>query len=428
MTHQAMYGQEETLVGKLRTFGMKHKSKTRVTVLWLVVAGGMRSTTTEEWLLPLLRGFRFHPPEEEMVNLLRKKMEGQGSQTMPEIDYKPWNLSDNESISLFLRFLKQMMRGKASQACHIIPEIDVCKYEPSDLAELLFPDSPYQPRMWFSFSRPHYKSINSLRYNRATKKGFWKITGKPREIKSQQLSKSVTCKKRTLTFHEGRVSKSTKTDWVMQEYYLIQTEPGSIPNQLTDPGIGGYVASNSEDDQAPENNMIPEADRHLADKEPEHDLPGSGNHDAGEPGGCVSSDCDDMIQELSAQPGEYLDLPFPPPEPPEPGNASVPSPIGNNDSSLPYKNNITTTYDSKPVSNTASNFKNQTKDERTSEVYSQPEEDPESFLQLKLDDYTWLSRILQPEQGNLLHANNSIGCNELQSPYPETAALFPQSS
>ncbi|PQM42003.1 NAC domain-containing protein 74-like [Prunus yedoensis var. nudiflora] len=47
-----------------------------------------------------------------------------------------------------------------------------------------------------------------------------------------------------------------------------------------------------------------------------------------------------MIQELSAQPGEYLDLPFPPPEPPEPGNASVPSPIGNNDSSLPNKNNI----------------------------------------------------------------------------------------
>ncbi|KAI5345994.1 hypothetical protein L3X38_013873 [Prunus dulcis] len=454
-----MYVQEETLVGKLRTFGMKHKSKTRVTVLWLVVAGGMRSTTTEEWLLPLLRGFRFHPPEEEMVNLLRKKMEGQGSQTMPEIDYEPWNLPDNESISLFLRFLKQMMQGKASQACHIIPEIDVCKYEPSDLAELLFPDSPYQPRMWFSFSRPHYKSIKSLRYNRATKKGFWKITGKPREIKSQQLSKSVTCKKRTLTFHEGRVSMSKKTDWVMQEYYLTQTEPGSIPNQLSDfvlcrmknksahyesdnkklkddsicdesadPGIGGYMTSNSEDDQAPANNMILEADRHLADKELEHDLPGSGNHDAGEPGGCVSSDCDDMVQGLSAQPGEYLDLPFPPPEPPEPGNASVPSPIGNNDSSLPNKNNITTNYDSKPVSNTASNFKNQTKDERKSEVYSQPEEDLESFLQLKLDDYTWLSRILQPEQGNLLHANNSIGCNELQSPYPETAALFPQSS
>lgn len=68
------------------------------------------------------------------MNLLRKKMEGQGSQTMPEIDYEPWNLPDNESISLFLRFLKQMMQGKASQACHIIPQIDVCKYEPSDLA------------------------------------------------------------------------------------------------------------------------------------------------------------------------------------------------------------------------------------------------------------------------------------------------------
>ncbi|XP_021822619.1 NAC domain-containing protein 68-like isoform X1 [Prunus avium] len=509
----------------------------------------MRSTTTEEWLLPLLRGFRFHPTEEEMVNLLRKKMEGQSSQAMPEIDYKPWNLPDNESVSLFLRFLKQMMQGKASQACHIIPEIDVCKYEPSDLAELLFPDSPYQPRMWFSFSRPHYKSINSLRYNRATKKGFWKITGKPREIKSQQLSKSVTCKKRTLTFHEGRVSKSTKTDWVMQEYYLTKTESGSIPNQLSDfvlcrmknksahyesdnkklkdasicdesadPGIGGYMASNSEADQAPANNMIPEADRHLADKELEHDLPGSGNHDAGEPGGCVSSDCDDMIQEqehldspspppelprphqlpqlgnvhgstgdyiasisdnqvaaihhmiteeeellafkelervllgsgnpddgepgscvsdvlqeLCAPLGEDLDSPVPPPGPPELGNApdvysdecsSWPSQIEDNDSSLPNKNNIPTNYDSKPVSNTASNFENQTKDERIPEVYSQSEENLQWFFRsLEVEDYTLPSSILYAEQGDGLHANNFIGCNESQC-----AALFPQSS
>ncbi|PQQ20981.1 NAC domain-containing protein 68 [Prunus yedoensis var. nudiflora] len=439
------------------------------------VEGGM-STTTEESVLDLLPKFRFHPSEEEMVNLLKNKVEGQDSQAMPdEIVYKPRDLPDNESIQLFRCFLKRMMQGKASQS---IPEIDVYKYEPWDLAELMFPDSPYQPRAWFSFSRPDYKYANSPRCNRATGKGFWKITGKPRQVKSRQLPKSVTCKKRTLTFHEGRVSKSRNTGWVRQEYYLTPTDPGSNPNQLSgfvlcrmknkstdnesdnkkqqdvsicvesaDPGITGCMASNSELDQAAGIHLIPEAEEHLTYKELEHVLLGSGNQNDGEPGGFVSSDFDDMIQELCAKGGEYLDSPspperprqhqlpqlgnvplcaqlgeeldspFPPPGPPELGNApyvytdecsSWPSPIGDNDSSLPNKNSIPTNYDSKPVSNTASNFENQT---RSSEVYSQAEENLESFFrQFELE-------------GDFLHANNYIGCNESQS-----ATLFPRSS
>ncbi|ONH94396.1 hypothetical protein PRUPE_7G014100 [Prunus persica] len=498
-------------------------------------------STTEESVLDLLPKFRFHPSEEEMVNLLKNKVEGQDSQAMPdEIVDKPWDLPDNESIQLFCRFLKRMMQGKASQS---IPEIDVYKYEPWDLAELMFPDSPYQPRAWFSFSRPDYKYANSSRCNRATGKGFWKITGKPRQVKSRQLPKSVTCKKRTLTFHEGRVSKSRNTGWVRQEYYLTPTDPGSNPNQLSgfvlcrmknkstdnesddkkqqdvsicvesaDPGIAGCMASNSELDQAAGIHLIPEAEEHLTYKELEHVLLGSGNQNDGEPNGFVSSDFDDMIQELCAKGGEYLDSPspperphqhqlpqlgnvpvtgdyvgsnsnnqaaainhmiphpedfltykelehvlgtcnpdagepggcvssnmlqklcaqlgeeldspIPPPGPPELGNAtyvytdecsSWPSPIGDNDSSLPNKNSIPTnyeskpvSYDSKPVSNTASNFENQT---RISEVYSQAEENLESFFrQFELE-------------GDFLHANNYIGCNESQS-----ATLFPQSS
>ncbi|CAL9024408.1 unnamed protein product [Prunus brigantina] len=492
-------------------------------------------STTEESVLDLLPKFRFHPSEEEMVNLLKNKVEGQDSQAMPdEIVDKPWDLPDNESIQLFGRFLKRMMQGKASQS---IPEIDVNKYEPWDLAaELMFPDSPYQPRAWFSFSRPEYKYANSPRCNRATGKGFWKITGKPRQVKSRQLPKSVTCKKRTLTFHEGRVSKSRNTGWVRQEYYLTPTDPGSNPNQLSgfvlcrmknkstdnesdnkkqqdvsicvesaDPGIAGCMASNSELDQAAGIHLIPDAEEHLTYKELEHVLLGSGNQNDGEPGGFVSSDFDDMIQELCAKGGECLDSPspperphqhqlpqlgnvpvtgdyigsnsnnqaaaihhmipqpedflaykelehflstcnpdagepggcvssnmlqklcallgeelgspIPPPGPPELGNApyvytdecsSLLSPIGDNDSSLPNKNSIPTNYDSKPVSNTASNFENQT---RISEVYSQAEENLESFFrQFELE-------------GDFLHANNYIGCNESQS-----TTLFPQIS
>ncbi|KAL6290619.1 hypothetical protein ACE6H2_008129 [Prunus campanulata] len=436
---------------------------------------GSSSTTTEAWALDLLRGFRYHPPEDEMVNLLKKQLEGQGSQAMLEIEDKPWDLPDDESIQLFLRFSKKMMQGKASQACHIIPEIDFYKYEPWELAGLMLPDSPYQTRMWLCFSRPDHKYANSPRCNRLTEKGFWKITGKPREIKSRQLSKSVTCKKRTLTFHLGRPSKSSKTGWVKQEYSLTSTVPGSNlsalvllrmkyksadyesdiiqelcaqlgldspspppepprPQQLPQlgnvPGTGDSLASNSDNQVAAIHHMITEEEELLAFKELERVLLGSGNPDDGEPGSCVSSD---VLQELCAPLGEDLDSPVPPPGSPELRNApdvysdecrSSPSQIEDNGSSLPNKNNIPTNYDSKPVSNTASNFENQTKDERIPEVYSESEENLQWFFRsLEVEEYTLPSSILYAGQGDVLHANNFIGCNESQY-----AALFPQSS
>lgn len=86
--------------------------------------------TTEAWVLDLLPEFRFHPSDEKMVNLLWKKINGKDCQVMAEINYKRWDLPDNESIQLFLRFLKQLMQGKAS----IIPEIDYYNHEPWDLA------------------------------------------------------------------------------------------------------------------------------------------------------------------------------------------------------------------------------------------------------------------------------------------------------
>ncbi|KAI5316735.1 hypothetical protein L3X38_036442 [Prunus dulcis] len=402
-------------------------------------------STKEESVLDLLPKFRFHPSEEEMVNLLKNKVEGQDSQAMPdEIVDKPWDLPDNESIQLFCRFLKRMMQGKTSQS---IPEIDVYKYEPWDLAELMFPDSPYQPRAWFSFSRPDYKSANSPRCNRATGKGFWKITGKPRQAKSRQLPKSVTCKKRTLTFHEGRVSKSRNTGWVRQEYYLTPTDPDSNLNQLSgfvlsrmknkstdnesdnkkhqdvsvcvesaDPGIAGCMASNSELDQAAGIHLISDAEEHVTYKELEHVLLGSGNQNDGEPGGFVSSDFDDMIQELCAKGGEYLDLPSPPPElprqrqPPQLGNVPVTGDyIGSNSNNqaaainhmipdpeelLAYKElervlGSCNPDDGEPGACVSSNM--------LQKVYSQAEENLESFFrQFELEDY--ILRHLCPGQ------------------------------
>ncbi|XP_016652227.1 PREDICTED: uncharacterized protein LOC107881834 isoform X2 [Prunus mume] len=160
--------------------------------------------------------------------------------------------------------------------------------------------------------------------------------------------------------------------------YLDSPSPPERPHQHQLPQLGNvpvtsdYIGSYSNNQAAAINHMIPHPEDFLAYKELEHVL-GTCNPDAGEPSGCVSSN---MLQKLCAQLGEELDSPIPPPGPPELGNApyvyidecsSWPSPIGDNDSSLPNKNSIPTNYDSKPVSNTASNFENQT---RISEVQS----------------------------------------------------------
>ncbi|KAM3016995.1 hypothetical protein FF2_000941 [Malus domestica] len=73
------------------------------------------------------------------------------------------------------------------------------------------------------------RSFNITHCNRATDQGFYKITGKEREIRAEE-SKAVIGKKKILTFH---VPKAKKTDWVVYEYYLIKIEVGSKSTKLT---------------------------------------------------------------------------------------------------------------------------------------------------------------------------------------------------
>ncbi|XP_021824339.1 protein NTM1-like 9 [Prunus avium] len=128
--------------------------------------------------------------------------------------------TEEELVSHYLREKKQVD--------HIIPEIDICKHEPWDVPGLyagLFtePESPYQDM--FFFSPRVYEYNNSARIERTTALGFWKITGKERVIKAR----GSTGRKKTLTFYEGRVRQSKKTNWVMYEYYLVEDEANPNP-------------------------------------------------------------------------------------------------------------------------------------------------------------------------------------------------------
>lgn len=136
-------------------------------------------------------GFRFHPSDEEIVGYyLKNKVSGR----KPDIE--------------------------------VIREIDLYKCEPWDL-----PDKSILPttkdQEWFFFSPRDKKYPNGSRSNRATEKGYWKATGKDRKVISQ--SDKIGMKK-TLVFYKGRAPHGQRSNWLMHEYRLDETQCIGAPH------------------------------------------------------------------------------------------------------------------------------------------------------------------------------------------------------
>ncbi|KAF8408127.1 hypothetical protein HHK36_007270 [Tetracentron sinense] len=123
-------------------------------------------------------GFRFHPTDEELItHYLSKKV----------LDY--------------------------TFIARAIGEVDLNKCEPWDL--------PWRAKMgekeWYFFCLRDRKYPTGLRTNRATEAGYWKATGKDKEIYRE---KTLVGMKKTLVFYKGRAPKGEKTNWIMHEYRL----------------------------------------------------------------------------------------------------------------------------------------------------------------------------------------------------------------
>ncbi|CAO2817926.1 unnamed protein product [Amaranthus hypochondriacus] len=129
----------------------------------------------EESLPP---GFRFHPTDEELITFY---------------------LVNKISDSTF--------------SCRAIADVDLNKSEPWDL--------PGKAKMgekeWYFFSLRDRKYPTGVRTNRATNTGYWKTTGKDKEIFNSVTTDLVGMKK-TLVFYRGRAPRGEKTNWVMHEY------------------------------------------------------------------------------------------------------------------------------------------------------------------------------------------------------------------
>ncbi|KAG6587549.1 NAC domain-containing protein, partial [Cucurbita argyrosperma subsp. argyrosperma] len=142
------------------------------------MAGHGVSVVNEEHHLELPPGFRFHPTDEELISHY---------------------LFDKVMNSAF--------------SCRAIGDVDLNKSEPWDL--------PWKAKMgekeWYFFCVRDRKYPTGLRTNRATESGYWKATGKDKDI---YRGKSLVGMKKTLVFYRGRAPKGEKSDWVMHEYRL----------------------------------------------------------------------------------------------------------------------------------------------------------------------------------------------------------------
>ncbi|KZV22577.1 NAC domain-containing protein 78-like [Dorcoceras hygrometricum] len=144
-------------------------------------ASKKKSSASSNLLAP---GFRFHPTDEELVRY----------------------------------YLRRKVCGKTFQM-DAIAEIDIYKAEPWDLPSMSRLKS--RDLEWYFFSVLDRKYGNGARTNRATENGYWKTTGKDREVYHK---KNIVGFKKTLVYHNGRAPKGQRSNWVMHEYRLADLE------------------------------------------------------------------------------------------------------------------------------------------------------------------------------------------------------------
>ncbi|KAG0447657.1 hypothetical protein HPP92_028215 [Vanilla planifolia] len=140
--------------------------------------------------LNLPPGFRFHPTDDELV------------------------------VHYLCRKVAQQVTPVS-----IIAELDLYKHDPWDLPEKAL----FGSREWYFFTPRDRKYPNGSRPNRAAGRGYWKATGADKPVTPAGSSRPLAIKK-ALVFYDGKTSRGVKTDWIMHEYRLADTNRSARRN------------------------------------------------------------------------------------------------------------------------------------------------------------------------------------------------------
>ncbi|KAG0477520.1 hypothetical protein HPP92_013834 [Vanilla planifolia] len=150
----------------------------------------MKRSRDAEEELNLPPGFRFHPTDEELV-----------------VHY------------LCRRIAQQPL------PVPIIAELDLYKFDPWNLPDKAL----FGTREWYFFTPRDRKYPNGSRPNRAAGRGYWKATGADKPVTPAGSGRPLGIKK-ALVFYDGKAPKGLKTDWIMHEYRLADTNRNTRRN------------------------------------------------------------------------------------------------------------------------------------------------------------------------------------------------------
>ncbi|TVU37192.1 hypothetical protein EJB05_10495, partial [Eragrostis curvula] len=145
--------------------------------------------------LVLPPGFRFHPNDEEVI-----------------------------TSYLALKALDSRFE------CLVIADVNLNNCEPWDLPKM----AKMGEKEWYFFSHKDRKYPTGTRTNRATASGYWKATGKDKEIFRGPGRGVLVGMKKTLVFYLGRAPRGEKTPWVMHEFRLEGKLPPNLPRAAKD--------------------------------------------------------------------------------------------------------------------------------------------------------------------------------------------------
>ncbi|KAG6546421.1 hypothetical protein Mapa_011969 [Marchantia paleacea] len=152
-------------------------------------------------------GWHFRPTGAELITNLNKKVK---RQRQDRSRYEPEDISD------------------------VLREIDLSQVEPWEIKGIpetcsIRATHADELNQYF-YTQKEQKYRHGKRSNRATRRGFWKATGRDKpiygKINQKDRHKRVIGYRKALVFYEGRAPNGNKTDWILHEYRL-EADPDS---------------------------------------------------------------------------------------------------------------------------------------------------------------------------------------------------------